>query len=272
MTTGRLDELCANFIAGRGGVSAPLNYRGFPKSICTSVNHVVCHGIPGDKVLQDGDVINIDVTPIVDGWHGDTSRMFWVGDVSIKSKRLIDVTYEAMMKGIEAVRPGATVGDIGHAIEEFVAPYRYSIVRDFLRPRGGADLPRRAEHSSLRQSRRGPGPPRGDVLHRRADGERRPPRGQNPRRRLDGGDQGPLALGPVRAHHRGDRRGPRDLHYLAGRPRQAALRLVFRAGVEMPGRPAGAKPSKSPRPHYAGHRARLRERFLKSGRRGPRRL
>lgn len=131
VTTGCLDDLCADFIAGRGGISAPLNYRGFPKSICTSVNHVVCHGIPGDKVLQDGDVINIDVTPIVDGWHGDTSRMFYVGDVSIKSKRLIDVTYEAMMEGIGVVKPGATVGDIGDAIERFVAPYRYSIVRDF---------------------------------------------------------------------------------------------------------------------------------------------
>jgi len=131
VTTGELDQLGAEFVAARGGVSAPLNYRGFPKSLCTSVNHVVCHGIPGDKVLAEGDVINIDVTPIVDGWHGDTSRMFYVGEVSIKAKRLIDITYEAMMRGIEVVRPGATVGDIGHAIETFVRPYRYSIVRDF---------------------------------------------------------------------------------------------------------------------------------------------
>ncbi len=131
VTTEKLDQLCAEFIADRGGISAPLNYRGFPKSVCTSVNHVVCHGIPGDKVLLDGDVVNIDVTPIVDGWHGDTSRMFCVGEVGIKSQRLIDVTYEAMMKGIEVVRPGATVGDIGHAIESFVKPFRYSVVRDF---------------------------------------------------------------------------------------------------------------------------------------------
>jgi len=131
VTTERLDDLCAKFVEDRGGISAPLNYRGFPKSICTSVNHVVCHGIPGEKVLKDGDVINIDVTPIVDGWHGDSSRMYCVGDVSIKSRRLIDATYESMMKGIETIRPGATVGDIGHAIESFVKPFHYSVVRDF---------------------------------------------------------------------------------------------------------------------------------------------
>ena len=130
-TTDELDRLCAEFVADHGARSAPLNYRGFPKSICTSVNHVVCHGIPGDKVLAEGDVVNIDVTPVVDGWHGDTSRMYPVGDVGVKSERLIDVTYEAMMRGIEAIKPGATVGDIGHAIETFVRPFRYSVVRDF---------------------------------------------------------------------------------------------------------------------------------------------
>jgi methionyl aminopeptidase len=112
-------------------VSAPLNYRGFPKSVCISVNHVVCHGIPGDKILNDGDILNIDVTPTVDGWHGDSSRMFYVGEVGVKAKRLIDVTYEALLKGIEVVKPGATVGDIGHAIQSYVSPFRYSIVRDF---------------------------------------------------------------------------------------------------------------------------------------------
>ena len=126
-----LDRLCAEFVADRGAISAPLNYRGFPKSVCISANHVVCHGIPGDKVLEEGDIINIDVTPIVDGWHGDSSRMFYVGEVSIKAKRLIDVTFGALMAGIEVIKPGATVGDIGHAIETFVKPFRYSIVRDF---------------------------------------------------------------------------------------------------------------------------------------------
>ncbi len=131
VTTGELDRLCADFIADHGAVSAPLNYRGFPKSVCTSVNHVVCHGIPGDKVLVEGDIINIDVTPIVDGWYGDSSRMFFAGEISIKAKRLVDVTYESLLKGIEVVKPGATVGDIGFAIQSFVQPQRYSIVRDF---------------------------------------------------------------------------------------------------------------------------------------------
>jgi methionyl aminopeptidase len=132
VSTGELDRLCHEFIVSRGGIPAPLNYRGFPKSICTSVNHVVCHGIPSDdKLLMDGDIINIDVTPIVDGWHGDTSRMYEVGDVKLKAKKLIEVTYEAMMRGIAVVRPGATTGDIGWAIQSYAEAYRYSVVRDF---------------------------------------------------------------------------------------------------------------------------------------------
>ena len=131
VVTGELDRKCAEFVADRGGVSAPLNYRGYPKSVCISVNHVVCHGIPGDKVLNDGDVVNIDVTPTVGGWHGDSSRMFYVGEVGVKAKRLIDVTYESLMRGIKVVKPGATTGDIGHAIQSYVSPFRYSIVRDF---------------------------------------------------------------------------------------------------------------------------------------------
>ncbi|MCK6452493.1 MAG: type I methionyl aminopeptidase [Alphaproteobacteria bacterium] len=132
VSTGRLDELCHNFIVERDAVPAPLGYRGFPRSICTSVNHVVCHGIPGDKVLTDGDIVNIDITVIVDGWHGDTSRMFLVGDdVKLKARKLVDVTYEAMMKGIEAVRPGATLGDVGAAIQRHAESNRFSVVRDF---------------------------------------------------------------------------------------------------------------------------------------------
>ena len=107
VTTERLDELCHQFIADHGAIAAPLNYRGFPKSICTSVNHVVCHGIPGAKVLEDGDCINIDVTTIVDGWHGDTSRMFHVGKPKVKAEKLVDTTFEAMWEGINMVRPGA---------------------------------------------------------------------------------------------------------------------------------------------------------------------
>ncbi len=132
VSTGELDRLCHDFIVSHGAVPAPLNYRGFPRSICTSVNHVVCHGIPSeDKVLVEGDIINIDVTTILDGWHGDTSRMFEVGEVRLKARRLIEVTYEAMMRGIAAVRPGGTTGDIGFAIQSFAEAHRYSVVRDF---------------------------------------------------------------------------------------------------------------------------------------------
>lgn len=131
VTTAELDRLCDAFVRDHGAVSAPLHYRGFTKSICTSVNHVVCHGIPGDKTLSDGDIVNIDVTPILDGWHGDSSRMYWVGEVSRKAQRLTDVTYEAMMRGIAAIKPGATLGDIGHAIQSYAEAERFSVVRDF---------------------------------------------------------------------------------------------------------------------------------------------
>ena len=131
VTTGRLDDLCHQFILDHGATPAPLGYRGFPKSICTSVNHVVCHGIPGDKVLSDGDMVNIDVTTIVDGWHGDTSRMFFAGKPKIKAAKLVDHTFTALWKGIEVVRPGATTGDIGHAIQTYAEGLKYGVVRDF---------------------------------------------------------------------------------------------------------------------------------------------
>jgi len=131
VTTGELDRLCAEFVAARGAVSAPLNYRGYPRSICTSVNHVVCHGIPGEKKLDDGDIVNIDVTPIVEGWHGDSSRMYYVGRPGVKARRLCEVTYESLMLAIEAVRPGVTLGDIGHIIQTHVEKNRFSVVREF---------------------------------------------------------------------------------------------------------------------------------------------
>ncbi len=131
VATGELDRLCHEFIADHGAVAAPLNYRGFPKSICTSVNHVVCHGIPGDKTLGEGDIVNVDVTVILDGWHGDSSRMYYAGEVGVKARRLVDVTFDAMWKGIDEVKPGATLGDIGHAIQSFAEGERYSVVRDF---------------------------------------------------------------------------------------------------------------------------------------------
>jgi methionyl aminopeptidase len=131
ITTNRLDQLCHDYIREHGAIPAPLGYKGYPKSICTSVNHVVCHGIPGEKQLDEGDIVNIDVTVILDGWYGDTSRMFYVGEVPLKARRLIDATYDAMMLGIAAVKPGATVGDIGHAIQSHVEPMGFGVVRDF---------------------------------------------------------------------------------------------------------------------------------------------
>lgn len=135
VTTQELNDLCHEFIVSHGAIPAPLNYRGtvmnFPRSICTSVNHVVCHGIPGPKKLETGDIVNIDVTVILDGWHGDTSRMFAIGKIPIKAQRLIDTTYEAMMRGIEVVRPGATLGDVGYAIQNFAEAKGFSVVRDF---------------------------------------------------------------------------------------------------------------------------------------------
>ena len=119
MTTEGLDQICHNYIVNeQKAVPAPLNYRGFPKSICTSVNHVICHGIPGNKKLKNGDIVNIDITVIKDDFHGDTSKMFFVGDPSIRAKRLVQTTYECMELGIKLVEPGVHLGDIGHAIQQ----------------------------------------------------------------------------------------------------------------------------------------------------------
>ena len=131
VTTEALDEIVTAFAIEQGAIPAPLNYRGFPKAICTSVNHVVCHGIPGPKPLKEGDIVNIDVTLILDGWHGDSSRMYAVGDISRRAERLIEVTYEALMRGVAAVKPGNTTGHIGAAIQIFAERERCSVVRDF---------------------------------------------------------------------------------------------------------------------------------------------
>jgi methionyl aminopeptidase len=130
-TTGVIDDFIRNRVAETGATSATIGYRGYQHASCISVNHVVCHGIPGEKVLKDGDILNIDVTVIVDGWYGDSSRMYMAGTPSVKAKRLIQVTHDALMKGIEAVRPGATFGDIGWAIQEYAEGQRMSVVRDF---------------------------------------------------------------------------------------------------------------------------------------------
>ena len=131
ITTGELDRICHEFIVAHGAIPAPLNYRGYPKSTCISINHVVCHGIPGERRLQEGDILNIDVTVILNGWYGDTSRMYVAGQPSTRARVLIDVTYESLMLGVAAAKPGATLGDIGHAIQSFVERQRFSVVRDF---------------------------------------------------------------------------------------------------------------------------------------------
>lgn len=131
VTTGALDDFIRNRIEALGVVSATIGYRGYQHATCISVNHVVCHGIPGDKLLKDGDILNIDVTVVVDGWYGDTSRMYVAGSLSRKAERLIQVTHDALFRGIEQVRPGKTFGDIGHAIQSYVEANRMSVVRDF---------------------------------------------------------------------------------------------------------------------------------------------
>jgi len=131
ITTDQIDKLCYEYISDNGAYSAPLYYRGFPKSCCTSTNHVVCHGIPRNKILKEGDILNVDVTALKDGWHGDTSRMFCVGDVSVKAKKLIDATYNSMMNAINILNKNSTVGDIGSIIQNFVEKEGFSVVKDF---------------------------------------------------------------------------------------------------------------------------------------------
>jgi methionyl aminopeptidase len=129
--TDKLDTLAREFILDNGALPACLGYRGYTKTVCISPNHVVCHGIPGERPLREGDIVNIDVTVILDGWHGDTSRMYGVGEVAPRAKRLVDVTYEAIERGLAVVKPGARTGDIGYAIQSYVESMRCSVVRDF---------------------------------------------------------------------------------------------------------------------------------------------
>ena len=131
ISTDEIDKVCYEFINDNKAFSAPLFYRGFPKSCCTSTNHVVCHGIPSSKVLKDGDIVNVDVTAIKEGWHGDTSRTFKIGDISVKAEKLINVTYESMMKAIKIVKDGIHLGDIGSTIQEHVESEGFSVVQDF---------------------------------------------------------------------------------------------------------------------------------------------
>ena len=131
ISTNKIDKLGFEFIRDNGGYSAPLYYRGFEKSLCTSLNHVICHGIPGERILEEGDIVNVDVTAIVDGFFGDTSRMYSIGKISVKAQNLIDATYESLMKSIKILKPGVKLGDIGNEIQTYVEAKGFSVVRDF---------------------------------------------------------------------------------------------------------------------------------------------
>ena len=131
ISTNKIDKLGFEFIRDHGGYSAPLYYRGFEKSLCTSLNHVICHGIPGERILEEGDIVNVDVTAIVDGYYGDTSRMYSIGKISVKAQNLIDATYESLMRSIKILKPGVKLGDIGNEIQTYVEAKGFSVVRDF---------------------------------------------------------------------------------------------------------------------------------------------
>ena len=154
--TQEIDDLCVNFLKKHNAVSAPLFYRGFPKSICTSVNHVVCHGIPSDKTLKEGDIINVDVTSFVDSFHGDTSRTYCVGKVSVKAKKLVEITKEALERSIKILKPGIHLGDIGYEIQSFVESNGYSVVKDFCGHGVGRNF--HEEPNILHYGKKGTGP------------------------------------------------------------------------------------------------------------------
>ena len=156
VTTQEIDNLCVNFLKKHNAVSAPLFYRGFPKSICTSVNHVVCHGIPSEKILKEGDIVNVDVTSFVDGFHGDTSRTYCVGKVSVKAKNLVEITKKALERSIKILKPGIHLGDIGYEIQNFVESNGYSVVRDFCGHGVGRNF--HEEPNILHYGKRGTGP------------------------------------------------------------------------------------------------------------------
>ena len=210
VTTEELDRRCHDFIIQKQqAIPAPLNYRGFPRSICTSVNHQVCHGIPTDKQLKKGDILNIDITVIKDGYHGDTSKMFCLGEPSILARRLVNVTREALWIGLAQVRPGATLGDIGHAIQSHVESHRFSVVEEYCGHGIGRDFHEEPQVLHYGKRGRGSGAARRHVLHHRAHGQRRQTLHQAAAGRLDGRHQGSRPLGPVGTHRPGHPRWPR---------------------------------------------------------------
>ena len=207
VTTEELDRICHDYIVNvQQAIPAPLNYKGFPKSICTSINHVVCHGIPNDKPLKDGDIINIDITVIKDGYHGDTSKMFIVGKPLEWAEKLCRITQECLYKGIELVKPGTRLGDIGEVIQKHAEKNGYSVVREYCGHGIGAVFHEEPQVLHYGQRRHWHGTEGRHDLHHRAN-DQSGPRGNPPaRRRLDRHHQGPQALGTVGAHHSGHRR------------------------------------------------------------------
>ncbi len=203
ITTEELDRLCHDYMVNvQGTIPAPLNYAPpgytpYPKSICTSVNHQICHGVPGPKKLKNGDIINIDITVIKDGYHGDTSRMFIVGEGSLAARRLCEITFEAMWIGIEQVRPGATLGDVGAAIQKFAEGFGYSVVREFCGHGIGTKF--HEEPQVLHYGK----PGTGVRLHHRTHAECGPPGDQGNAGWLDHCDQRPQFVGTVGAHGAG---------------------------------------------------------------------
>jgi methionyl aminopeptidase len=203
VSTDELDALCNDYIVNtQKSIPANVGYLGFPKTVCTSVNQVVCHGIPNrSEILKDGDIINIDVAIIKDGYFGDTSRMYCVGQPSTVARQLIDTTYEAMLAGIREVKPGATLGDVGYAIQKIAQRDGFSIVRDYC----GHGIGK--VYHALRSAGAGRASEAGHGLHDRTDDQRGPRRHRGAARRLDGGHQRPLPVRAMGTHDRRDRRG-----------------------------------------------------------------
>ena len=277
LPTEAIDTFVFDFAMDHGARPATLMYRGYNKSTCTSINHVVCHGIPNEKPLKEGDIVNIDVTLILDGWHGDSSRMYPIGEIPRKAERLIEVTYEAMMRGIAAVKPGRTTGDIGAAIQTFVEPQHMSVVRDFC----GHGLGRlfHDEPNIVHVGRAGEG-----VVLKPGMLFTIEPMINLGRAHVKVLSDGWTAVTRDRSlsaqfeHTVGrDQRRLRGVHDLAGRAPQATIRLNLRHRAPiakrrssrhaacMPPKPDPAEPLWPKPPHYHGHRERLRARFMEAG-------
>jgi methionyl aminopeptidase len=223
ITTGELDRLCHDYMVNvQGCIPAPLNYappgyKPYPKSICTSVNHQVCHGVPGDRQLKNGDIVNLDVTVIKDGYHGDSSRMFQIGETSVQARRLCEITFECLWLGIVAGRAGAHLGDIGHAIQKHAEKSGYSVVREFCGHGIGAKFPRRTAGDFIMAARTPVSElEAGMIFHHRADDQCRQGGHPDHGRWLDDRHQGSQPVRAMGAHHPGHRNRLRSPHRVRG--------------------------------------------------------